>query len=224
MKISIQKFFLLAVSFVSLHAFAQLKGSGKTLTKTYDFRGFDKINFEDLDGKIEVEVGKPFGITVTIDDNLYPLLEVIKNDSNNHLIIRLKANQNNKMYIEDTKIAIKVSLPMATFLKNDSNSNMNVVGITGNYLKVATLDNGSTTLAGKIENLETINNGNGVLNAKQLIVKNAKIKASGNGNVYVNVSDFIIAKTSGNCTVVCVGKAKFDVKSTSLGNSRFVNE
>ena len=221
MKNSMLTFVLL---FLSFHSFAQLKGSGKTITKTYDYKDFDKINFEDLDGKIEVEVGKPFGIVVTIDDNLFPLLEVKKIDSNNELTISLKGNPNNKMYIEDTNIKIKVSLPIATYLKNDTNSNMKVDGITGKYLKVATLDNGSTTLNGSIENLESINKGNGVLNAKQLVAKNAKIKASGNGNVYVNVSEMITAKTSGNCSVINYGTATFNSESTSSGNSNFINK
>jgi hypothetical protein len=52
---------------------AQLKGSGKVVTKTYDYQNFDKISFEDIDGNFEVEVGKAFSISVTIDDNLYPL-------------------------------------------------------------------------------------------------------------------------------------------------------
>lgn len=214
---------LLALVLLSNTSFSQLKGSGKTVTKTFNYSNFDKINFEDLDGKFEVELGKPFSISVTIDDNLYPLLSV-KNDSNNkELTISLNGNNNNKMYIEDTKIKIKVSLPNAVALKNNTNGLLTVSGISGNYLKIETLDNGSTELVGSIENLELKNTGNGVLNAKQLIVKNAIIKAFGNGNVYVNVSELITAKTSGNCTVINSGKAKFDASSSSSGNSRYVN-
>ena len=118
---------------------------------------------------------------------------------------------------------IKVSLPNAVALKNNTNGLLTVSGISGNYLKIETLDNGSTELVGSIENLESKNTGNGVLNAKRLIVKNAIIKAFGNGNVYVNVSELITAKTFGNCTVINSGKAKFDASSSSSGNSRYVN-
>lgn len=199
---------LFAITLLSINSFSQLKGSGKTVTKTFNYTNFDKINFEDLDGKFEVEVGKPFSISVTIDDNLYPLLLVENNAANNQLSIRLKGNNNNKMYIEDTKIKIKVTLPKVAALKNDSNGFLTVSGITGNNLIVETLDNGSTELIGTIDNLDSKSTGNGVLNAKQLLVKKATVKASGNGNVYINVSDSITSKTSGNGEIINSGKAK----------------
>lgn len=199
---------LFAITLLSINSFSQLKGSGKTVTKTFNYTNFDKINFEDLDGKFEVEVGKPYSISVTIDDNLYPLLLVENNAANNQLSIRLKGNNNNKMYIEDTKIKIKVTLPKVAALKNDSNGFLTVSGITGNNLIVETLDNGSTELIGTIDNLDSKSTGNGVLNAKQLLVKKATVKASGNGNVYINVSDSITSKTSGNGEIINSGKAK----------------
>ncbi|KAB1156651.1 GIN domain-containing protein [Flavobacterium luteum] len=160
----------LAMSLITFLSSAQLKGSGKTVTKTYDYNNFDKLSFDDLDGKIEVEVGKPFSVSITIDDNLINLLSVTEHSGNQILTVSLKGNKNNRMYIEDTKIKVKITLPNVVTLKNDSNASMIVTGISGNYLKIETLDNGSTTLVGKIENLEVTNSGNGVLNAKQLIV------------------------------------------------------
>lgn len=204
----------IAMSLITFLSSAQLKGSGKTVTKNYDYQNFNKIFFEDLDGKIDVEVGKPFGVSITIDDNLINLLSVMEHTDDQVLTASLKGNKNNRMYIEDSKIKVKITLPNVIALKNNSNASMIVTGISGNYLKIETLDNGSTTLVGKIENLEVTNNGNGVLNANQLIVENAKIKASGNGNVYVNVSQLISAKTSGNCTVMNLGEAKFGIESS----------
>ena len=213
-----------ALVLLSNSLFSQLKGSRKTVTKTYNYQNFNALSFEDLDGTIEVEVGKPFQISVTIDDNLFPLLEVLNDASDKSVTIKLKGNRNNKLYIEDTKIKIKVCLPNLIYLKNDSNSYVKANGISGNYLKVETIDNGSTLLTGEIDNLETKNSGNGVLDAAKLVSKNAKIKATGNGNVTVNTSKLITAITSGNCTVINLGTAKFDSNSTSTGNSRFTNQ
>lgn len=92
---------------LSTFALAQLKGSGKTITKSYDYQNFDKVFFNDLDGKIEVEVGKPYSISITIDDNLLNLLTVSENSKNKTLAVSLKGNNNNKLYIEDTKIKSK---------------------------------------------------------------------------------------------------------------------
>ena len=215
---------LLSVFLFSVNTFSQLKGSGKTNAQTFNYTNFDKINLSDVDGIFEVQVGKPFGISVTIDNNLAPLLVVENNASNNELSVSLKGNRNNKLYIEDTKIKIKITLPILTAITNDSNGNLNITNIAGSYLKIETLDNGSTTASGTIINLEIKNTGNGVLNAENLFAKNAKIQTSGNGNAIVNVSELITAKTSGNNSVINIGKAKFSTESKSSGNSRFVNQ
>lgn len=211
------------MAFVTLLANAQLKGSGKTITKTYNYTNFDKVYFEDLDGKLEIEVGKPFSISITIDDNLDPLLSVVQNEVKKGLTISLNGNRNNEMYIEDTKIKVIITMPYLAEVSNNGNSELKVTNIDSKTFKSENPANGSTTLFGIVDNLEVVSSGNGVLNAKQLIAKNANIKASGNGNVYTNVTDIITTKTSGNCTVVNIGKAKFDSQSSSKGNSRFVN-
>ena len=48
MKTTITTIAMLLVLSVS---FAQLKGSGKTVTKTYDYKEFNKVFFDDLDDK-----------------------------------------------------------------------------------------------------------------------------------------------------------------------------
>ena len=208
----------------SVNTFSQLKGSGKTTTQTFNYTNFDKISLIDIDGTFDVQVGKSFGISVTIDDNLAPLLVVDNNVTNNEVAISLKGNRNNKLYIEDTKIKVKITLPALTAIKNDSNGALNITNITGNYLKIETVDNGSTIASGAISNLEIKNVGNGVLSAENLFAKNAKIQACGNGNAVVNVSELITAKTSGNNSVINIGKAKFGTESKSSGYSRFVNQ
>lgn len=213
----------IAMILVTTLSFAQLKGSGKTISKTYDYQNFDKVLFDDLDGKLEIEVGKPFSVSITIDDNLLDLLTVVEHSVNKTLTVALKGNRNNKMYIEDTKIKVKITMPFLMEVSNNGNSGLTVTNINSKYFKSNNPVNGSTTLSGIVDNLEVSCSGNGTLNAKQLVAKNAKIKATGNGNAYVNVNELITAKTSGNCTVINSGKAKFDSESSSSGNSRFVN-
>ena len=211
---------ILATTFTT---FGQLKGSGTVVTKNFNFQNFNKVTFNDFDGKLEIEVGKTFSISVIIDDNLVNLLTVNENAVEKKLTLDLKGNRKNKMYIEDTKISVKITMPELQEICNNGNANLLITNINSKNLKSMNPENGSTTLEGIADYLEVINSGNGTLNAKNLSVNEALIQASGNGNAYVNVAKKISAKTSGNCTVANIGNAKFDANSKLSGNSNFKN-
>jgi hypothetical protein len=208
----------------STFANAQLKGSGKTITKTYNYKNFDKISFENLDGNIEVEVGKEFSISVTIDDNLFPLLSFEENNSKNELKIFFKNNANNKRYIEDTNFKIRITMPKMIELSHSGNSYLIVSNLSGNNFKLENSGNGTTKISGSIDTLEIINKGNGNTKAEDLLSKNAKVKCSGNGNVYLTVSNNLTAMATGNCTVFNFGKAQFNSQSSKSGNARLINK
>ncbi len=209
---------LIAILFTSISTFAQLRGSGKTITKTFDYQNFNKVNFDDFDGKLEIEVGKPFSISITIDDNLVNLLTLIENAKDKRLTIALKGNRNNNMYIEDTKINVKITLPYLTEVTNNGNSGLNVTNINSKNFKSENPVNGSTNLSGIVDNLEVICRGNGNLYAERLITKNAKITCRGNGNAKVNAADDIVAIVSGNGNIINVGNATFSADSKTSGN------
>jgi len=212
------------LTFVSIYANAQLRGSGKTITKTYDYKNFEKLSIQDLDGKIEVEVGKEFSISVTIDDNLFSLLRLEENVSKNELKLFFKNNANNKRYIENTNIQIKITLPKLLELHHSGNSNLIVSKLSGNNFKLENSGNGTTKIFGVIDALEITNKGNGNTHAEALISKNATINCTGNGNVYVNVTHQLKAIARGNCTVFNRGKAQFNSQSSKSGNARLVNQ
>lgn len=214
----------IVLTLASIFANAQLKGSGKTITKTYNYKNFNQLSLQDLDGKIEIEIGKEFSISVTIDDNLLPLLSFEENNSKNELKIFFKNNVNNNKYIEDTNVKIKITMPKIIVINHSGNSVLVVSNLTGVSFKLENSGNGTATISGKIDTLEIINKGNGNTKARELIAKNAKIKCSGNGNVYTTVCNELTAKVSGNCSVFNFGRAKFDAQSSKSGNARLINK
>jgi len=215
---------LLTVTILSFTAcYAQsgpLKGSGKTVTKTFDFKDFTKIELQDLDGKVEIETGKPFSITVTIDDNLEGLLNAaVKNEE---LKIELKGNTNNKMYIEETGISIKISMPVVNFLHHRGNGIVYVNNLYGEKLDISNGGNGNMVLKGIIDELNIYCSGNGTVKAEQLTAKKATVKRSGNGNVYINTGNTFSASSSGNGNVINKGIGRADAASYATGNSSII--
>lgn len=208
--------------FASTFAHAQLQGSGKTITKNYDYKNFDKLSFEDLDGTIEVEIGKTWSIAITIDDNLENLLTFSENFSDKELKIQFKGNQNNKMYVEDTNLKIKIMMPEASVIKNVGNSNLNVKNILGRYFRLENTGNGESKISGTIGDLDIVKVGNGDVNAENLDAKTANLKSTGNGNITVTVSEKLTAKLAGNGDIINKGKAQFDNNSKKSGNGDLI--
>jgi Putative auto-transporter adhesin, head GIN domain len=220
---------LLALLFIGITCttgcFAQrgsLKGSGKVVSKVFDFTGFDKITLNDLDGKIEIEAGKSFSISIDIDDNLEPMLRV--NSSDGTLAIELEGNNNNRKYIENTHIKIKITLPQLSSVQHQGNTGLSISGITGKSFWLKNGGNGSAQLTGTIDELEIKNTGNGNINAGQLAAQQATVLCRGNGNVYVNAEKSITARSSGNCSVINTGMAPFSAASYTSGNGRLIKK
>ena len=168
--------------FTTIICNSQIKGSGKTSTKTYDYKNFDKVYFEDLDGNIEVEIGKTWSVTVTIDDNLESLLQFKENTSEHELKIQFKGNRKNRMYIEKTNTSIKVTLPEASVIKNAGNSDLVVKHILGRYFKLKNYGNGnvvvnvSEEITGKlIGNGDVINKGKAKFSSNSAKIGNGKL-------------------------------------------------
>jgi hypothetical protein len=195
-----------------------LKGTGKLISKTFDFRSFDKVHLEDLDGKIEIEIGKTFSVKIEIDENLEPLLHVSKEEKEDELMISLKGNTNNKLYVEDTRIKVKVTMPEASVIRHRGNSALHITGIVGRYFRLENNGNGDASLQGNIDDLDIKKDGNGDVNAKNLIAKTAKVKCYGNGNVDVHVQISLTAHGSGNGNVGQFGPRKIEPISGITGN------
>ena len=221
-----KKLIILSALFISglQTAFCQmgaLKGSGKVVNKTFDFKNFDSIQLKDLDGKIEVEAGKPFSIKIAVDDNLEALLLV--NEKNNTLTIELNKNKNNRRYVENSNIKILITLPQLSKVLQTGNSNTFIKNVKNKNFVIKGRGNGNITAEGKAENIDIQRSGNGNVYAGKLITKNATVLSTGNGNVKVNVSDNFMANGSGNGDIQNIGKAKATSNSKKTGNGSIIS-
>jgi Putative auto-transporter adhesin, head GIN domain len=183
-----------------------LTGSGKIIKNTLSLNDFDKVEIKDLDGKVEIEVGKPFSVQTEVDDNLQPLLEVVV--KNGILLVYLKGNSNNRLYVENTHIRIHIALPEISVLEHNSNSDLVVNGIGGRYFRIRNTDNGSATINGAIEELDIIKRGNGNVRVDKLVAKHIKVLSSGNGSVFLNTDFPFNARSTGNGKIINSGKGK----------------
>lgn len=198
-----------------------LNGSGNIITKTFDEKDFDKIELKDLAGKATIEVGKPFSIQIDIDDNLEKLLSVKVN--NGKLKIEFEGNQNNKMYIENTNVSVRISLPEISVLEHSGNNQLVVNGIIGRYFRLEKTGNGDAVLNGSIDKLDIKKSGNGDVHATNLIAQEAEVHSSGNGDVMVNAAKTFNASGSGNGDIKNTGAALASTYSSKSGNGDIID-
>ena len=185
-----------------------LKGSGKVVTKIFSYQNFDSIQLQDLDGKIEVEAGKAYSITIAIDDNLERLLVV---------------NENNKRYVENSNIKITITVPQLCKIAQSGNSNTYVKAIESKSFRIQSRGNGNIAIDGTAENFDVQKSGNGNVEAGKLLTKNANIVSTGNGDVKVNASETFFADGTGNGDIINKGKAKASPNSKQTGNGEIIN-
>ena len=198
-----------------------LKGSGKILTRTFDFQNFETIQLDDLDGKIEIIAGKPYSISVAIDDNLESLLQV--SSKNKTLFISLYKNKNNKRYIENANIKITINVPLLNQLGHNGNSDVFVTNVDNASFSVKSTGNGNLLLSGVSEKIEIEKAGNGDVDAGKLTVKDANIISVGNGNVIVFAGETFNAAGTGNGDIINKGKPKPSATSKQIGNGEIIN-
>ena len=193
-----------------------LNGSGKIIEKSFNLVNFDKVELIDLAGKVAIEAGKPFSVSVAIDDNLADLLEATVHDGTLQLV--LSGNRSNRLYIEKTNIVVRVSMPHIVYVQQRGNNSLLVDGIKGAYFKLKNQENGNTRLKGTVDKLQLTCNGNGNVSAEEVCCNSIKIHKSGNGDVYINTDAVFVAIGSGNGNVVNKGKGKADSNSGIIGN------
>lgn len=195
--------------FLTIPVFAQenpFKGSGKVKTFKYDFTDFNKISFYDVDGPVEIEVGKPFAIEVQINENFISIFDV--KQENNQLNLTFRYTKDNNKYIQNMKLKVKISCPSLLELFHRGNSSISVTGINGADFAMINEGNGSATLAGTVKQLSLSKDGNGSITASNLFAETAKVKTDGNGSVFVNSSLQLSVERMGNGNVIQKGNGR----------------
>ncbi len=182
-------------------------------TKTYDFKDFDKVQIENLNGEVEIEIGKSYIITVSGKDNAQEQVQLTK--SNDKLLVNLVGK-----FVTDWKnrkvVKVKIVMPEISKLFNFSNADVSVQKCVGRYFGIENKGNGNISVAGDVvDHIEINNNGNGNLETKNIISKKVNISKSGNGDVNIRTDNNFNVEMSGNGDIVNYGKGKAVINKQS---------
>ena len=188
-------------------------------TKTYDFKNFDKVQIENVNGEVEIELGKSYSITVSGKDNAQEQVQIIKSEDN--LLVKLDSK-----FVSDWKsikvIKVKIVMPEISKLFNFSNADVSVKNFVGRYFGIENTGNGNISVVGSVvDHIEIKNNGNGNLETKNIISKKVDISKSGNGDVNIRTDTDFNVEMNGNGDIVNYGKGKA-ITSKQIGTGKVV--
>ena len=182
-------------------------------TTTYDFKDFDKVQIENINGAVEIELGKQFNIIISCNDNAQEQVKITKSD--NKLLVKL----DNKFVIDWKKrkvVKVKIVMPEISKLFNFSNADVSIQNFAGSYFGVENKGNGNISVAGSIVDfIEIKNNGNGNLETKNIVSKKVDISKSGNGDVNIRTDKDFNVEMAGNGDIVNYGKGKAIINKQS---------
>jgi hypothetical protein len=206
-----KKTFILIVAFFTI-----------TISKaqSYNLKNFDKLEFNNINGSVDIELAKDFNIEIVGLPKNSDLITV-KLLPENKLSITLKKGLSWDA-MKDIRLIIKISMPEISKLSNNSNANISINNFIGRYFGVENNGNGNVEIEGNVVDLLDIeNNGNGDCNAKQIEAKEVNITKVGNGDVIIKTNANFKTKLAGNGDVINYGNGKAIMLKQS-GNGKVV--
>jgi hypothetical protein len=191
-----------------------------SIAQQYNFKNFDKLQLNSINGSVDIELGKDFKIDVQglpKNDSLITI-KILKE---NCLAITLKKGLSWDE-LKKINLKIKITMPEISKLYNNSNADVVVNNFNGRYFGIENNGNGNTTIRGKVvDELAIANNGNGNTNAKQIEAKKVSAIKNGNGDVLIKTNDNFEASLSGNGDIVNYGTGKAIILKQS-GNGQVI--
>lgn len=195
----------IAIFFFTITGFAQIKGNGKIISKTFSLDKIEAIKIN-LYAKVNIDCKAENGVTIQTDENLIGLIDKTVNNGQLHLSQKkwIQASQNIKITIGAPFLQqIETGTHDVTFLKNINNENLTVIAPIG-----------TLTLSGKTENL-ALNAKNASVDASKLIAENGIITITGSSKSIVNVLNVLTSLLSKNARFQLVNTPKKWIRDTN---------
>lgn len=220
------------VGHAEAHDWGAVRGDGNKVTRSRAAEGFDRVELRThLD--VEVTEGPAHAVSVTIDENLQPLVtaEVV----GNKLVLDARQGMS---YRGAGRVTI--SVPVLAGFAVEGSGDVQIAGadaardvalaIEGSgsigwkgrarALRVAIGGSGDVTVQGSAESLEAAVSGSGDVRARDLTARSAKLAISGSGDVTATLDGGpLTAAIDGSGDVVWYGKAQAEAVSVSGSGS-----
>ena len=177
----------------------ELRGSGKISREDRIVAPFQSIDIRQFLSKVTIHVGgTQSAVSVEFDDNFKQFLRVESVDG--VLKLDFKDPDNKPFWLGKGTIQVTVKTPSLSELRNESNGDVVVYGLTGKSFDLTNQGNGSVTLRGSVTQLNVVSAANGDVRAQGLTAQKANVITQANATVEVNARQ-LDSQKSGHATI-----------------------
>jgi hypothetical protein len=187
-----------------------VRGSGVMLTETIQLERFDRLTLEGL-GTARIAFGGESSLEITTDENMLPLLDIHVEDGT--LVIRSKEE------IRPSVLLLLVKTPILHGIDLVDGPSIEVTDFSGETFSISIRGQGKAHVTGLVNQLAVKITGNGIVQAQELIGKEATIDIQGDGDVTVHTTERLVVNCEGSGKVrysgspAVEGDCSGDVKS-----------
>lgn len=203
---------LLPLGGCSLAVFDQVRGSGVMKTESRKASGFTSVVGVGSE-EIVIQVGKPFAVTVTGDDNIVPLIETKVQGTT----LRVGGKSN---YSTKKGVRVTVSMPSLASMRLLGSGTMSATGLAAKNLDIVLDGSGRMSATGRVDSLKSELNGSGEIDLTKLGVSSADLVLAGSGRMRADVRDRLDATIAGSGEIVYRGTPKVNQSVTGSGAIR----
>jgi hypothetical protein len=162
----------------------ELRGSQNIVQETTPIAPFSELHISQFPATVTVETGAAeSSVTVSIDDNLRSLLQLRQEPGKLYVSFN---SEPNGQWVNKATIRVLVKTPRLNKLRHESNSDVQVLGITGESFDLTNEANGTVTLVGLVDTLNVVSRANGLIDASELPARVANIVTNANATLRIN--------------------------------------
>lgn len=169
-------------------AHKELRGSGRIVRETRTVRSFDGVEIDQFPARVVIEASAAeSSVTISIDDNLRPLLQI--DDKNGTLRLAFKDPDNKPFWVSKSSIDVVIRTPLLQRFKHGSNSDVAVRGLRGESFAFVNEANGNVRLQGRVRTFDLVSTANGDIDAEGLLTTTVNVLTQANATIRVNAKD-----------------------------------
>lgn len=193
------------------------RGSGDLISETREVSDFTGVDVSG-EGHVTITIGDEFGLVISAEDNIMPLLtSEVRDDT---LVLGVSESIN-----PTEEITYEVTMPLVSLLRVSGSGRIDVPGVDNESLEVEVSGSGAinvddlsatgfhtdisgsgeVVVSGEADHVEVSISGSGSLDAERLTARSATVEVSGSGSVVVDVSEELEVDVSGSGSVEYVG-------------------